>query len=235
MSSASKKPVEAAENARQIVISDDHTGCRPCVIEYLQGKPNLQIAGIASDVPSTIELARVLEPDVVIIDLNPPALVSLEAIQRIRHELPAVKVLAVSALDDEHMVLNALHAGANGYLLNTATGAVVVDAIQQAIAGEWPLDPVIDRLLSRWAPMPHSAQSIPMPRTALITPSEREVLGLMACGLTNREISGALFVNVRTVQTLLSSIFTKLRAVSRLDAVLTAARHGWIDGSLIRE
>ena len=214
------------------IIVDHDTYGRQCVMDYLQHDPGLQIVGVAGDGASLFTLARRFTPDVVMIDLRAPVFNGLETIRALRERLPGVKALAISDIDDESAVLNAIRYGAHGYLLNTATGAVLAGAIRQVIAGEWPLDPVIDRLLGRWRPLPSSRNPSTSSQPVVLTPCEREALQLMARGLTNSQIASALDLNTQAMPILLSSIFSKLRAVSRLDAILTAVQRGWIDSGV---
>ncbi len=214
------------------VVVDDYTRGRQCVMDYLQHEPGLQVVGVAGDGASLFSLAQRLAPDVVMIDLRPPVFNGLETTRSLRRYLPGVKVLVISDIDDETAVLNAIRYGAHGYLLNTATGATLAGAIRQVIAGEWPLDPVIDRLIGRWLPLPSSRNPSASTRPIVLTPCEQEALQLMARGMTNGQIASALGLGSQTMPALLSSIFSKLRAVSRFDAVLTAVQRGWIESGI---
>ena len=213
----------------RVVIADDHTLLRQGTAELLRHQPSLDIVGEACDGQQAIELTKNLAPDVVVMDVQMPVLSGLEAAQRIHLLMPFVKILMLSAFDDDQYVFSALLAGANGYILKTAPIQELVAAIHQVRNGEWPLDSSIDRRISAHGSLPlHQQVAAPglTNEEMRLTGREREVLGLLAKGLTNREIGQALFISGRTVQVHLGNIFAKLHVTSRLDAVVTAIRQG---------
>ncbi len=213
----------------RVVIADDHTLLRQGTAELLRHQPSLDIVGEACDGQQVIELTRNLSPDVVVMDVQMPILSGLEAARRIHQLMPNVKVLMLSAFDDDQYVFSALLAGASGYILKTAPIHELVTAIHQARNGEWPLDSSIDRRISAHGSLPLHQQAASTGQSGeelRLTGREREVLGLLAKGLTNREIGQALFISGRTVQVHLGNIFAKLHVTSRLDAVVTAIRQG---------
>ena len=213
----------------RVVIADDHTLLRQGTAELLRHQPTLDIVGEASDGQQAVELVKNLAPDVVVMDAQMPVLSGLEAAQRIHMLMPTVKILMLSAFDDDQYVFSALLAGANGYILKTAPIQELVTAIHQVKNGEWPLDSSIDRRISAHGSLPlHQRVALAgqSPEEMRLTVREREVLGLLAKGLTNREIGQALFISGRTVQVHLGNIFAKLHVTSRLDAVVTAIRQG---------
>ena len=215
----------------RIILADDHVMTRQGTAELLRREPDLNVVGEASDGQEAIELARRLIPDIVVMDVRMPVLSGFEATQRIRESLPGVQVLAVSAHDDDEYVFSLLQAGASGYLLKTAPVSELVKAIRQVRDGEVSLDPAIARKVVLRVPSGGGVSPAAGDATRTgeeLTARELEVLQLLAQGLTNRAIAEALFVSDRTVQTHLTNIFTKMHVTSRLEAVLTAIRRGWL-------
>lgn len=198
--------------------------------ELLRREPDLEIAGEAADGREAVELALVLKPDIVVMDVRMPVLSGVEATRRIRETLPDVQVLVLTAHDDDQYIFSLLQAGASGYLLKTAPVSELVKAIRQVRAGESPLDPAIARKVvvqMSSGHQPHAAGANVFPVQEL-TPRELEVLQLLARGLNNRAIADELYISDRTVQAHLTSIFAKMGVASRLEAILTAIRRGWL-------
>jgi NarL family two-component system response regulator LiaR len=215
----------------RIILADDHAMLRQGTAELLRREPDLEVVGEAGDGQQAIDLARRLNPDIVIMDVRMPVLSGVEATQRIREELPKVQVLVLTAHDDDQYVFSLLQAGASGYLLKTAPVSELIKAIRLVRAGESPLDPTIARKVV--VRMSSEGRSFRTPdREAApvdeLTARELEVLQLLAQGLNNRAIAEALFVSDRTVQSHLTTIFAKMHVTSRLEAVLTGIRRGWL-------
>jgi len=215
----------------RIILADDHVMTRQGTAELLRREPDLDVVGEAGDGQEAIELARRLTPDIVVMDVRMPVLSGFEATQRIRESLPGVQVLALSAHDDDEYVFSLLQAGASGYLLKTAPVSELIKAIRQVRDGEVPLDPAIARKVVLRVPARGGVSPVSGDATRTgeeLTARELEVLQLLAQGLSNRAIAESLFVSDRTVQTHLTNIFTKMHVTSRLEAVLTAIRRGWL-------
>jgi len=211
----------------RLLLADDHIMLRQGTAELLRREPDLEIVGEADNGQQAVELAHALKPDIVVMDVRMPVLSGIEATRRIREALPGVQVLVLTAHDDDQYIFSLLQAGASGYLLKTAPVSELVNAIRQVRAGESPLDPAIARkVVARMSGERGAAPEVPaMPD---LTARELEVLQLLANGLSNQAIAEALFISDRTVQTHLTSIFAKMGVASRLEAVLTAIRCGWL-------
>ena len=176
-------------------------------------------------------MVRTLKPDIVIMDVRMPVLSGVEATRRIRKSSPAVQVLVLTAHDDDQYVFSLLEAGASGYLLKTAPIGDLVRAIRQVRDGESPLDPAIARKVVAHFSPDRKASGSPDEANSLkegLTAREVEVLQLLARGLNNRAIAEELYISDRTVQAHLTSIFSKMAVTSRLEAVMTAIRRGWL-------
>ena len=201
----------------RILIAEDHTLVREGTRQLLAQEPDLEVVGEADRGDAAVELARRLRPDVVVLDLRMPTLNGIEAARQIVAENPAAKVLIVSAYDDEDYILEALKAGAIGYLLKTAPGRELVSAVRSVATGAMTLQgEVSQKLTARW----RQAEA-PGPTRALST-RELEVLRLIAHGHANKEIAARLGISQRTVEGHLNNIFSKLGVASRTEAVYQA-------------
>ena len=215
----------------RILLADDHVILRQGTAELLRKEADIEIVGEADNGQQAIELALRLRPDIVVMDVRMPVLSGIEATRRLREAMPEVQVLVLTAYDDDQYIFSLLQAGASGYLLKTAPVNELVNAIRLVRSGESPLDPSIARkIVVRMAG--DQASGISSGEGAspihLLTAREQEVLQLLSRGLNNQAIAEALFVSDRTVQAHLTNIFSKMGVSSRLEAVLTAIRRGWL-------
>jgi DNA-binding NarL/FixJ family response regulator len=216
-------------NRIRLVLADDHIMLRQGTAELLRREPDLEIVGEADNGQQAVELAEALKPDIVVMDVRMPVLSGVEATRRIRESLPNVQVLVLTAHDDDQYIFSLLQSGASGYLLKTAPVSELVKAIRQVRAGESPLDPVIaQKVVARMSDEHRSPPDASAPTAPDLTARELEVLQLLANGLSNQAMAEALFISDRTVQAHLTSIFAKMGVASRLEAVLTAIRRGWL-------
>ncbi len=186
----------------------------------MEEEPDHYVVGEAGDGAQAVEMALALRPDVVVMDIKMPQLSGIEATKRIKAAAPNVRVLALSAYDDDPYVWGLLEAGASGYVLKTAESRELISAIRAVAAGRSALDPQIaPRIIARAArPTPSSD----------LTEREREVLSLAARGLTNKQIGHDLDISDRTVQNHLANIYGKLNVQSRTEAVTAALQRGLI-------
>jgi two-component system, NarL family, response regulator LiaR len=215
----------------RILLADDHVMLRQGTSEILRKESDIEIIGEADNGQQAIELAWRLRPDIVVMDVRMPVLSGIEATRRIREAMPEVQVLVLTAYDDDQYIFSLLQAGASGYLLKTAPVNELVNAIRIVRSGESPLDPSIARKVVVHMGKDQGSRSPAGKDASLIeplTPREQEVLQLLSRGLNNQAIAEALYVSDRTVQAHLTNIFAKMGVSSRLDAVLTAIRRGWL-------
>ena len=206
-----------------VLIADDHplvlSGLR-ALLETLEG---IEVVGQAVDGREAVGLALSLRPDVVVMDLQMPELDGVEATRQIAERLPGAAVLVLTMHDDDASVFAAIRAGARGYLLKGAGQEDVARAIASVSGGEAIFGPsVAGRLLQFFAAGPDSA-SLPFPQ---LTGREREILDLMAGGLTNAEIGQRLFLSSKTVSNNVSVIFDKLQVAGRPKAIVQARNAG---------
>jgi NarL family two-component system response regulator LiaR len=216
----------------RLVLADDHAVVRSGTRELLEQQPDLKIIGEASDGEEAIRLTGDLEPDVVVMDIRMPRISGVEATRQIKSTYPDVKVLVLTAHDDDEYVFALLQAGANGYLLKTAEIEELVRAIRTVASGKSALAPeVTGKVVAQFT----SGKSLPEVLTEAqdnydgLTDRELDILKLVGQGLSNKQIGKQLFISDRTVQAHLSNIFSKLNVSSRTEAVMHAVRKGWID------
>jgi DNA-binding NarL/FixJ family response regulator len=205
----------------RLILADDHGMVRKGIREYLETDPRMEIIGEATDGEQALEMVRALAPDVALLDVQMPRLNGIETARRIRAEKLPCAILMVSAYDDDPYVMSALQAGANGYVLKTAAPADLVKAVLTVRAGRLALDEGLTQVLARSL----SAGGTPQ---AEVSPRELEVLRLIAQGQTNKAIAARLDISDRTVQGHIASIFEKLSASSRTEAVMIGIRLGLI-------
>lgn len=210
-----------------LLLADDHVLVRQGTRELLEHEADLEVIGEADDGEQAVKLVTELQPDVVIMDIAMPKLSGIEATKRIKALCPSTAVLVLTAYDNDQYVFALLEAGAAGYLLKNVRGHQLVEAIRAVNAGESVLHPAIARkVVNRFAGRPKE----PKEERELdqLTGREMEVLKLAAKGMTNAEIAHSLTLSVRTVQTHLSNIFSKMQVGSRTEAILRALKKGWL-------
>ncbi len=209
-----------------ILLAEDHKIVREGTRQLLERLPDMIIVGEAADGLEAIHLAVELHPDVVVLDVRLPKLNGIEATRMIVARLPTTRILILSAYDDDNYVFPLLEAGASGYLLKTASGAELAEAIRRVSAGETALSPRITAKLVGHLDKRGSQRVAELPQR--LTRREMEVLRAAASGQPNKAIAGVLAISPQTVQVHLRNIFSKLGVGNRSEAVAYAIRHGFI-------
>lgn len=210
-----------ADRRIRVLVADDHYIVREGLRLVIETDPGLELAGSAEDGGRAVELARELEPDVVLMDLRMPVLDGIEAIARLKAEAPRAACIALTTFDEGDLLVRALRAGARGCLLKDASGATILAAIAAVAAGGSVVPP---DLLARLAE-PHGGRRSPDGRDGL-GERELEILRDAAEGLRSKEIAARRGIAERTVKAHLASAYAKLGADSRASAVAEAARRG---------
>jgi|SRR5947207_1716707 len=241
----------------RIVLVDDHPIVREGLHALLETQTDFQIIAECANGEETLQIVETLQPDLILLDLEMPVLDGVETIRRLRN-LPLSqdpRIIVFTAFDDDDRIIHAIQAGANGYLLKDAPREEIFKAIRITSTGGSILQPIVaSKLLRHWSiqskdtpqqeqgeshiqnspstPVQNIPRTLPDgPADVLIeelTEREREVLGLLAQGMPNKEIASHLIISERTVKFHVSSIMSKLGATNRTEAVARAAQRGLI-------
>ena len=213
----------------RVLLADDHTLVRESFRALLEAEPGLQPVGEAGTGTEAVRSAHLHRPDVVLMDVRMPDMDGIEATRRIcaTPETAAVHVLILTTFDLDEYVYAALRAGASGFLVKDATAAELIAAIQVVAAGDALLAPrVTRRLIATFARQ--GPPAAPIPALHSLTDREREVLTLIARGLSNTQIAENLYVTLGTVKTHISRLLSKLTARDRAQLVITAYESGLV-------
>lgn len=211
----------------RVCLVDDQTLVRQGIRHLLELSPEVTVIGEAADGDQALTLIETSPPDVLLLDLRMPGRDGIATLTAMRQRGIMVPTLVLTTFDDDQLVLRALHAGANGYLLKDVTLDQVIGAIRTLAQGGTLVRPALtERLLraARQLPDPGEINDLPSPQP--LTDRERDVLRLLAGGYANREIAAALHLAEGTVKNHVSSLLTKLGVRDRTLAVLRALHHG---------
>lgn len=211
----------------RILIADDHPMLREAMRTTFEQNKDIEVVGEASDGQEAVELSEKLNPDVVVMDIVMPKLNGIEATRQIKKVSPSTRVLILTAYDDDHYIMGLLEAGAVGYLLKSARGKDMVEAVHAVYSGESVLHPTIIAKLLKQS-MQRQIPEVPSKSIGQLSGRELEVLKLTAEGMSNKEIADALSLTTRTVKAHLGSIFMKLGVTSRTEAIVKSVREGWL-------
>jgi len=212
-----------ADEPIRVLLVDDHAVVREGLRTYLELQDGIEVAGEAADGAEGVAAAERLRPDVILMDLVMPRLDGVGAMRELRVRLPAARVIVLTSFTDDAKLLPAVQAGAAGYLLKNAQPAEIARAVRAAAAGEALLDPgVAARLLSSIASPPGEAPG------ASLTRREREVLGLIGRGFSNKRIALELGIAEKTVKTHVGHVLAKLGVPDRTSAAVHAVRAGLV-------
>jgi DNA-binding NarL/FixJ family response regulator len=203
----------------RIVVVDDHPMFRAGVVSSLAAQPDIQVVAEGSSAAEALRLAEELQPDVCLLDINMPG-GGLEAARSITSALPQSRVVMLTVSEDEDDLLAAMKAGASGYVLKGAAAAELVNVLRTVNAGEVYVAPGLAWGLLREMSRP---RSVPIDE---LSTREREVLELVAAGMSNQEIGDRLGLAEKTIKHYMTSILGKLRVRSRVEAALVAYREG---------
>ena len=210
----------------RVLIADDDDLMRAGLVELLSGDPSIEVVGQAATGREAVERARRLDPDVVLMDVRMPDLDGIGATGELARAAPRTKVLILTTFEQNDYIFNTLRAGASGFLLKRTRPEELVAAVHTIGAGDSLLSPsvtrrVIDRIAQQ--PIPDLADQAKLYE---LTPREREVLELVARGLSNREIGRELVVEESTIRTHIKRILMKLELRDRVQIVIFAYETG---------
>jgi DNA-binding NarL/FixJ family response regulator len=211
----------------RVLLADDHAIVRAGIRQFLEHAGDIQIIAEADDGEIAQNLIRQRQPDIAVLDIQMPKVSGIEVTRWLRMNFPQVGILILTAYDDDPYVLAVLQAGANGYMLKTASPAELIQAVRDVYLGKSVLDAVTTQKLI--AQLNQAREPLQVEQ---LTERELEVLALAAKGYTNKAIGVQLGISDRTVQGHLAHIFDKLQAGSRTEAVMRAVSLGWISQSI---
>lgn len=207
----------------RVLVADDHRIVREGIVRIVNDSPDCDVVGEAADGVEAVELATRLEPDIVVIDLTMPRLSGLDAVRRIRAQLPKVRVLVLTVHEDEEYIVPIIRAGAAGYLVKDSASNELTDAIAAIAAGGVSFGPQATRILAEQYQRPPDLSSDPY---GSLTDREREVFHLVVEGKTNREIARVMGIAMKTVNNHRTNMMNKLDLHNTADIVRYAARKG---------
>jgi two-component system, NarL family, response regulator NreC len=210
--------------AIRILLADDHQITRSGLRALLEQQPSMAVAGEADNGRLAVRMAAELKPDVIVMDINMPELNGIEASRQIKAELPDIKIIALSMHSDKRYVAGMLKAGVSGYLLKNCAFDELVAAINSVMRNQSYLSPAIaDTVMKDYASILEGADQS---TASLLSSREREVLQLIAEGLSTRDIGERIHVSVKTVETHRQQIMRKLNAKSVAELTKIAVREG---------
>jgi DNA-binding NarL/FixJ family response regulator len=216
----------------RVLVADDHPVVRQGLSAIVDAEDDIVVVGEARDGVEAVGMTRQLRPHVVLMDLKMPHMDGVEAIERIRAEVPGTYILILTTYADDEFILAGIRAGARGYLLKDAPPDELVRAIRIVARGESLLEPsVAARVLDKLSALMTDGElddKSDSPQAPTLTAREKEILALLANGARNKDIADALFISERTVKVHVTSLMQKLDANTRTEAVARAIQRGLI-------
>lgn len=210
----------------RVLVADDHTLVRESLVGLLQGDAGIVVVAQAADGLETVDKALATHPDVVITDLSMPRLGGLEVVRRLREALPDTRVLVLTMHKEDEYVLQAVRAGASGYLVKDSAAAELLAAVRSLHAGRGHFGPQAAKAVAEQLQHPERGLVDPYGR---LTAREREVFHLLAEGLTTKEVARQLGISAKTAENHRARVLDKLDVRNTAELVRYAVRHGLLD------
>jgi DNA-binding NarL/FixJ family response regulator len=216
-------------NAIRVLVADDQRVVRDGLTMLLDLLPDIEVVGAAADGREAVDSALRLRPDVVLMDLRMPRCDGVEATRLLHEQSPQITVIVLTTYADDRSVLDALRAGARGYLTKDSGADQIHHALRHVTSGQAVIDPAVaHHLLDEITAHPPRPAHVVGPAPDGLTPREVDVLTLIATGLTNGEVAARLFVSEATVKSHLNHLLAKIGARDRAQAVTYAYRNGLV-------
>lgn len=210
----------------RVLIADDHTMVRESLVKVLEAGGDVEVVAQAADGIEALEKAELTRPDIVVTDLAMPRLSGLEVVRRLREKLPNTRVLVLTMHQEDEYVLQAVRAGASGYLVKDSASSELLAAVRSLHAGRGHFGPQASKALAEQMQRPERGAEDPY---GGLTPREREVFHLVAEGLTTKEIAHKLEISVKTAENHRGRVLGKLDMRNSAELVRYALRKGLLD------
>ncbi|GMU61471.1 MAG: DNA-binding response regulator [Myxococcaceae bacterium] len=217
----------------RVFVVEDQTKILKNQLKLLEGHPELQIIGTALSGETALEEVARLKPDVLLLDLGLPRMSGIDVTRAVKASMPGIEILIFTIFDEEDKVLEAVQAGASGYLLKGTPADKMIEAIKEVSAGGTVIQPSLARRLLKHfrvgeAPAPAPSPALEEPEGKKLSARETEILQLIAKGVSNSEAAGMLNLSKATIRTHLEHIYRKLEVTNRVEAVTEGLRKGLI-------
>jgi DNA-binding NarL/FixJ family response regulator len=210
----------------RILLADDHVTMRRGLCLLIDNEPDMKVVSEVSDGAAALRMAATMKPDVVVMDISMPGLNGLAATRALREQQPDVAIVTLTRHSDDAYVQELLRAGVSGYVLKQSAPTELLQAIRAAAAGGQYLD---STLTARVTALVLGRSSRPKGSTVALTDREADVLRLIACGYSNKEIAGQLSLSVKTIEAHKANAMRKLGLTGRIGIVKYAVLQGWLD------
>ncbi|MFJ9631846.1 response regulator [Streptomyces sp. NPDC101175] len=213
-----------AQDPIRVFLLDDHEVVRRGLSDLLDSEPDISVVGDAGTVEHALVRAPAVRPHVAVLDVRLPDGDGISVCRELRSNMPELAVLMLTSFDDEEALLDAIMAGASGYVLKQIKGSDLVSAVRTVASGQSMLDPATTARLMRSLRTESAATPEVAPGLAGLSPREREILALIGDGLTNREIGKKLYLSEKTVKNHISRLLAKLGVQRRVQAAVIASQ-----------
>jgi len=210
------------QNPIRVFLLDDHEVVRRGITDLLDAEPDISVVGDADTVEHALVRGPALRPHVAVLDVRLPDGDGISVCRELRSRMPELACLMLTSFDDEDALLDAIMAGASGYVLKQIRGSDLISAVRTVASGQSMLDPATTARLMRSLRDPVAAPTI-APELASLSPRERDILALIGDGLTNRDIGKRLYLSEKTVKNHISRLLAKLGVQRRVQAAVLAS------------
>ncbi|SDN07945.1 response regulator [Streptomyces wuyuanensis] len=221
----SEAPAFSAEAPVRVFLLDDHEVVRRGLRDLLDAEPDIEVVGEAGTAQQALARGPAVRPRVAVLDVRLPDGDGVTVCRELRSCMPELACLMLTSFDDEDALLDAIMAGAAGYVLKQIKGSDLVSAVRTVATGQSMLDPATTARLMHSLRSPEEAPASEDERLAVLSPRERAVLELIGRGMTNREIGKELYLSEKTVKNHISRLLSKLGVERRVQAAVIAAQH----------
>lgn len=208
----------------RVFLLDDHEVVRRGITDLLDAEPDISVVGDAGTVEDALVRGPALRPDVAVLDVRLPDGDGITVCRELRNQMPELACLMLTSFDDEDALLDAIMAGASGYVLKQIRGSDLVSAVRTVASGQSMLDPATTARLMRSLRADPAETPSMAPELASLSPRERDILALIGDGLTNREIGKKLYLSEKTVKNHISRLLAKLGVQRRVQAAVLASQ-----------